>query len=164
MQLTLKLRPTLLVSLLACALTSHANLQEPPATISPLPIHTETTKNIVDALAGRHYVKARVNDELSGRVLDAYIKDLDPSRSYFLRQDVEQFDLYRRQLDNTLMRGDLGPAFAIYNIFHNRLIERHEAIVTMLDAGLDQFDFELDEELIIDREEVPWAESNAELD
>ncbi|MBT5792066.1 MAG: tail-specific protease, partial [Gammaproteobacteria bacterium] len=80
-------------------------------TLAPLPIYTATTQNIVDALSSRHYVPAALNDELSSRIFDAYIGDLDPSRSYFLQSDIDEFEQYRYKMDDALKRGNLSPAF-----------------------------------------------------
>ena len=140
---------------------------EPIATdgkLHPLPIHTDTTRNIVDALSSRHYISATLNDELSSRIFDAYIEDMDPSRSYFLQSDIDEFEKYRYLMDNDLRRGDIDAAFQIFNRYHDRLIYRLARIVELLNTGLDQFDFSVDESLVLDRGEEPWANKVTELD
>lgn len=132
--------------------------------LHPLPIHTETTRNIVDALSSRHYVSTELTDELSSRIYDAYIEDLDPSRSYFLQSDIDQFEMYRYILDNALKKGELDPAFQIFNRYHERVINRLAKIVETLKLGLDQFDFTIDESLVLDRSDEAWASEDAELD
>jgi carboxyl-terminal processing protease len=132
--------------------------------LHPLPIHTDTTRNIVDALSSRHYISATLNDELSSRIFDAYIEDMDPSRSYFLQSDVDEFEKYRYLMDNDLRRGDNDAAFQIFNRYHERLIFRLAKIVETLKSGLQQFDFSVDESLILDRSEEAWASKNSELD
>ncbi len=64
------------------------------ATLEPLEVHASTTQNIVDALASRHYVPTVLDDDLSSRIFDTYLSDLDPSKSYFLKQDIEEFEIY----------------------------------------------------------------------
>lgn len=132
--------------------------------LAPLDFHANTTQNIVEALASRHYVTAELDDALSSQVLDAYIQDLDPSRSYFLASDVAQFENYRHQLDESLRKGNLQPAFIIFNRYHQRVIARFEQVISRLNAGLGTFDFTVDEEILIDREAAPWAATPAELD
>jgi carboxyl-terminal processing protease len=132
--------------------------------LRPLPIHTDTTRNIVDALASRHYISATLNDELSARIYDAYIEDLDPSRSYFLQSDIDEFEKYRYLMDNDLRRGDIETAFRVFNRYHERLIYRLIWIVERLKVGLGQFNFSVDESLILDRSEEAWAKNDAELD
>lgn len=132
--------------------------------LHPLPIHTDTTLNIVEALSSRHYVSATLDDELSSRIFDAYIKDLDPSRSYLLQSDIDQFEIYRYQMDDTLQRGNIDPAFQIFNRYHERIINRLAKIVETLKLGLDQFDFSIDESLVLDHSDEAWASKETELD
>lgn len=132
--------------------------------LEPMAVHTTTTQNIVDALASRHYVPTLLNDDLSSRIYDTYISDLDPSRSYFLKSDIEEFEVYRYDMDNSLRRGNLVPAFEIFNRYHTRVINRFENVLATLDDGLEQFDFTVVEELTIDRETAPWATTSKELD
>lgn len=147
--------------LLANLVTENASVQK----LSPLPEHASTTRNIVDALASRHYVTATLNDQLSSRIFDAYLKDLDPTKSYLLQSDVDQFArVYRYSFDNDLRRGDLGAAFKIFNRYHQRTIDRFKKNLKVLDAGIGQFDFTKDEYLPLDREDAPWAKTQAELD
>ncbi|MBL6690902.1 MAG: carboxy terminal-processing peptidase [Pseudomonadales bacterium] len=132
--------------------------------LHPMPVHTTTTQNIVDALASRHYVPSRLDDNLSSRILDTYINDLDPSKSYFLKSDIDEFEKYRYELDEALKRGNLNPAFDIFNRYHVRVISRFEKVLAMLDEGIELFDFTKQEELLVNREEAPWATTEAELD
>ncbi len=67
-------------------------------------------------------------------------------------------------MDNALRRGDLRPAFEIFNRYHERVVTRFEKVLATLEDGIEQFDFSRDEELMIDREEAPWATTNEELD
>lgn len=135
-----------------------------PERLEPLPIHSTTTQNIVDALASRHYVSTRLNDQLSSDIFDTYIDDLDPSKSYFLQSDIDQFERHRFNIDDALRRGDLKPAFEIFNRYHVRVLSRFEQVISMLDEGVEHFDFTISEDLLVDRDEAPWAETPEELD
>ncbi|MDA0791941.1 MAG: carboxy terminal-processing peptidase, partial [Proteobacteria bacterium] len=132
--------------------------------LKPLPIHATTTRSIVEELAGRHYVTATLNDDLSSRIFDAYLTNMDASKSYLLASDVSEFEVYRFRMDESLKRGDLQPAFAMWNRYQERLIHRLENVVATLEQGIDEFDFSVEDELELDREDAPWATSEAELD
>ena len=132
--------------------------------LEPLPEHRSTTKNIVEALASRHYVVTALDDDLSTRIFEQYLKDLDPSKSYLQASDISHFESYRYKIDNALRKGDLEPAFVIFNRYHKRVISRFERIIAMLEEGITHFDFTLDEELELEREDLPWAEDNKALD
>lgn len=138
--------------------------KNPTLLLEPMAIHSVTTQNIVSALAKRHYVSTRLDDELSSAILDTFIDDLDPSKSYFLQRDIDEFEVYRFVMDDALSKGDLDPAFYIFNRYHKRVIARFGKVLAMLDKGVEQFDFEKAEALLIDREETPWAATTEELD
>ncbi|MFB0968195.1 MAG: S41 family peptidase, partial [Pseudomonadales bacterium] len=133
-------------------------------TLEPLPEHTNTTRHIVDALSSRHYVDTVLDDALSSKIFDGYINGLGPSRSYFLASDIESFEYLRFEMDNALRKGDVSAAFEIFNTYQARVVTRFEKVVSNLELGVDQFDFTIDEELTLDREEEAWAQNDAELD
>lgn len=132
--------------------------------LEPLEVHETTTRNVVDALASRHYVDAGLDDQMSEKIFIGYLEDLDPTKSYLLASDIDEFEKYRYQIDNSLRSGKLEPAYAIFNRYHDRVIARFERVIAMLEEGIDQFDFTKDEVLQLERDEVPWATSREELD
>ena len=132
--------------------------------LSPLPDHINTTRNIVDALANGHYVPTVLDDKLSLKIFNRYLRDLDPSKSYLLAADIENFQRVRFDLDDALRRGDVRPAFEIFNVYHRRVIDRFEKVIIRLEKGIDDLDFKIDEELLIDRSEIAWASTETELD
>lgn len=159
------LRTSILTALLISASYGYATISSDIAKpLQPLKEHRHTTRNIVDALASRHYVSTVLDDELSERIYQRYLDDLDPSKSYFLAEDITLFESYRYSMDNALRRGDLAPAFEIFNRYHARVISRFEKVIASLEAGISQYDFTINEVLDLDRDEAPWASDLAELD
>ena len=159
------LRTSILAALLVSASYSFATVKSDEIKpLEPKKEHRHTTHNIVDALASRHYVSTVLDNELSERIYESYLEDLDPSKSYLLAEDVARFERYRYQMDNALRRGDLAPAFEIFNRYHERVIVRFEKVIAFLETGVDHYDFTIDENLELDREESPWAKDMAELD
>ncbi|MFT4852483.1 MAG: carboxyl-terminal processing protease [Candidatus Pseudothioglobus sp.] len=132
--------------------------------LAAMPSHTETTRNIVDALASRHYVSTALDDDLSADIFKSYLEDLDSSKSYFLASDIEEFEVLRLQLDDALRRGDVAPAYLIFNRYHARVVDRFGKVIALLENGIDTFDFTLEESMQLERKEAPWATSEVELD
>ncbi|MEE4298562.1 MAG: carboxy terminal-processing peptidase [Pseudomonadales bacterium] len=132
--------------------------------LEPLEVHPRTSVNVVEQLARHHYVRRGIDDDLSSTVFDRYLEMLDPQRSYFLADDVRAFEKYRYALDDALRRGDLEPAFEMFNRYHAILVDRLEHVVTLLNAGIDDWDFDADETLQTDRSDAPWLESAAARD
>ena len=155
----------LVVTVSACAKTE--KLQQINKSSEPLTPTTEmsrTSKKVIDLLKVWHYQHLDINDELSSKLLDRYLKDLDRSRSYFTRQDIEEFEKLRLRFDDDLKNGDLSSAYFIFNRYRQRMSEQVNYMLTLLDKGVDKLDFEKFESLNLDREEAPWPQNKTELD
>jgi carboxyl-terminal processing protease len=120
--------------------------------------------NVVELLKRHHYNKPPLNDERSEKIYQGYLKMLDPARVYFTASDIAQFDQWNTQFDDFLRNGNLEPGFTIYKRHLERLQNRLEYALSILDKGVDTIDFTIDEDLLIDRENAPWAKDTAELD
>ncbi|MEH6469868.1 MAG: carboxy terminal-processing peptidase [Halopseudomonas sp.] len=132
--------------------------------LEPEAIHGETLKALAKTLRFGHYKKRYLDDELSAELLDAELELLDRSRLYFLQQDIEDFDSYRDQLDDAIRNGDSGPAFAIYNRYQQRVEERLNYLLSQIELGLEQLDFDRDEAMDTERKEVAWSSTSQQLD
>ena len=115
-------------------------------------------------LLGRHYEKQRLNDDLSSKIYDLYLKSMDGTHSYFLASDVAEFEKYRLKLDDGLIRGNLDAPFAMYNRLQQRVTERLSFLLKQLPEKAKDYDFDKDELLSLDRENVEWSTSTEELD
>ena len=124
--------------------------------LAPLDVHPRTSLTIVEQLRHNHYVQKSLDDETSGEVLDNYLNTLDGARLYFTAADIAAIDNYRHALDDAFKRGDLRPAFDIFNRYQQRLVERLEYLLAELAKGVDAFDFTLDDTIELDRSEAPW--------
>ena len=120
--------------------------------------------NVVELLKRHHYNKPPLNDARSSKIFDSYIEMLDPSRSYFTAGDLAEFEGWRNQFDDFLKNGNLEPGFAIYKVHLERLQSRLQYALSLLDKGVDSFDFSIDEELLVDRKNAAWPEDVAALD
>ena len=132
--------------------------------LKPEPTHTLTMSHIMRGLTRAHYQKQAINDQLSERIFDIYLKDLDFNRSYFLASDIEEFQPFRFQLDNQLNRGKLDAAFIIYNRFQQRVNERLSYTLNELKTAAEHYTFETEERIELNREKASWPKSTEELD
>lgn len=108
-----------------------------------------------------HYRTVNLDDTFSAEVLEAYLDQLDPSKSFFLQSDIDQFSRLQTEFDDFIREGTLKPAFAIFSIFRTRVEQRIEFA---LDRLTMDFDFTLEEAYQLDREEAKWAKDTVELD
>ncbi|HQC71861.1 MAG TPA: S41 family peptidase, partial [Candidatus Competibacteraceae bacterium] len=157
---TLKL---LLVLLLLSSLpgVNARTVTDDVAPLAPAAQLNALDRTIANLLSQHHYRQSKLDDRLSSLILNTYLDDLDANHAYFLASDIAAFEKYRSTLDDALKNGNLQPAYEIFNVYLQRLGERSERIQALL--GQD-FRFDSDETLNVDRKNAPWARSAAELD
>jgi carboxyl-terminal processing protease len=127
-------------------------------------VFADAAIELVEQLESKHYASVDIDDGFSSLVFDKYLDALDGSKLYLLASDVQRIARYRYTLDNSLAEGDLTPAYDIYNIYHQRVIDRLVYAIERIDNAVPAMDFTVDEYLILDREDAPFAQSKAELD
>ena len=135
-----------------------------PQVLTPLEVHYRTNLTIVEQLRHNHYVKKELNDTASSQIFEKFIESLDRGRAYFTQQDIEEFEEFRYELDDLLKRGDLKPAFAIFNRYQASLIDRLNFLIKEIDKGVDRINFELPDSIRINRDELPWPANDKERD
>jgi len=118
-----------------------------------------TAREIVSKLEMLHYNKMKVGDEMSTGLWDEYIDSLDPTKSYFLSSDINEFRQWRTKLDDDLKAGNVDRGFEIYNRYRLRVSDRLNNILSQLENGLPKFDFTKNESLELDREKSEWPQS-----
>lgn len=137
---------------------------QPYTPLKPTPEQKRTGMEIVDRLNYSHYQELAIDDRLSSRIYDRYIRDLDTSRSYFLQSDIDEFEKYRYSIDDTLKVGELSLGFEIYNRYQQRVVERLTFMIRDLEDGIEDLDFTQDEFIETDRENAPWPKTKKELE
>ncbi|MEX2480946.1 MAG: carboxy terminal-processing peptidase [Gammaproteobacteria bacterium] len=128
--------------------------------LRPQAEHRRATRLITHVIANYHYRKVIIDDELSRTILARYLETLDPTRSYLLQEDIDGFERHAERIDDYLRSSSLEPIFDIFIAYRERLRERMDFAVGALDEPLD---FSIDESIEIDREDVPWPQTSAEL-
>ncbi|WP_243732471.1 carboxy terminal-processing peptidase [Pedobacter metabolipauper] len=159
------LRRILLVTFTAAVLACHASPKTQPivdgvSNIVPDEKQSLVCKEIVALIENYNYKKIKITDSISSIILDKYIKDLDPSRYYFLESDIKDFEKFRYELDDDFRNGDLSAPFYIFNMYLKRYNE-------WISYGLSQikssYDFNQNDTYVFDRENMPWSTSVSDL-
>lgn len=122
--------------------------------------HTEQTKLIYQLLSRYHYKKITFDDSLSVKILDNYIKSLDPNKEYFFSADINFFNQHKYEMDNYIYNGSLKPIYEIFTVYNERVKARIEYIFDLL---LEEPNFTIDEDFVYDRKESDWFLNEAEL-
>ena len=132
--------------------------------LAPSSEQSDTLKELIDVIEDRHYASRRYDDGLSAQHFIAYLDALDPQRMFLDADDIGEFSQWRLELDNAGRRGDLGPAFTMFNRYHDKLKTRLQQILATLPGTLEGFNYDIDEYLVIDHSTMPWAPNQNELD
>ncbi len=133
----------------------------PLSELKPDANHEKAVEMITRIIENYHYKKKPLDDHLSSQILDNYLKSLDQNHSFFISQDINEFEKYRYDLDDALDEPDLSPAFVIFRRYRERIDERVQYALEMLKSD---FDFSLEEEYQFDRRESNWANNKSSLD
>jgi len=107
-----------------------------------------------------HYHPRQLNNEFSETVFNNYIKDLDPSKRYFLQKDIDSLTKYKHDIDEEVMYSDLDFFDKTYKIIKRR---QNEAVEMMDEVLKEPFDFNKEEVLINDYDKLSYAKDKKEL-
>ncbi len=149
-------RSIALTGLLLVATTASAQLQ-------PTDSQREAAVEAADSLRYGHYAEVDLDDEWSRQAFERLLDILDGQRAYLLHDDVERFRDLETRMDDVLLEGELTRIFDLYSLHHERAESRLEWLLAKLDEGID-YDFDTDARLDLERDEAPWAQTEAELD
>jgi carboxyl-terminal processing protease len=153
----------------ASALVVGASIAGPSTqTADPIPVlsqesqHSKSAKRITDHFTRSHYKKIKIDNELSHKIFDRYLRSLDVNKNFFLASDVANFAKSKDSFDDAIRQGQLGIAYEIYMVNLQRRAERFNYALTLIDKP---FDYEVvDDKYYYDREEAAWAATAADLD
>lgn len=123
--------------------------------------HENIAELVAQFVQKSHYNQVAVDDQLSSKVLDFYIENLDRNRMYLLASDVEYFERYRYQLDDIVKSKPLDPVYEMFEVYQTRVRERLNFALSELES---EPDFSGNEEYRFDRTDEPWAADTKELD
>jgi carboxyl-terminal processing protease len=107
-----------------------------------------------------HYKHAVLDDSLSTKIFDNYLKALDGEKVFFLQADIDHFAKAQTKLDDAILSEDLSIPFDIFNLYQQRITERFTYARSLLTK---EFDFNENESYPYTRKNAPWAKSPDEL-
>ena len=124
--------------------------------------HVASAKRVSSQFLRSHYKQIDLDDELSIKIFDRFLRSLDFNRNIFSAEDIKSFSAYRVNFDDAIERGNLSIAYKIYQLNMQRRTERYEYALSLLKK---EYNFELaNDKFVYDREEANWAKNSQELD
>lgn len=120
-------------------------------------------RNIITIVTGlldqQHLLRRNLDDEISRRTFQTFVKQLDPMKVYFYQSDIDEFSQNRETLDDQARKGSITFAYTVFNRFLQRLDERVAIIPELL--AMDH-DFTVKEELVTDPDVATYPTTPAE--
>lgn len=120
----------------------------------------KTAQIVASMVSSRHINHPEINDALSERLLKRYLEIWDPQKLYFLQSDIDEFSQKKTSLDDEVLRGDVQFAATVFERFRSRMDVRSGKLDALIDIDPD---FTVEEEMIRDAKEIPWAADETEL-
>ena len=107
-----------------------------------------------------HYEPKDIDDDFSVSVFEDFIDVIDPTKRYFLEEDIKEFEQYKFQLDDQIKSTDIS----FFNLVYDRLMLRMNDAKAIYQEVLDKpFDYNQKESINIDYENMPFAGNKRDL-
>ena len=107
-----------------------------------------------------HYDPQIINDDFSIKVYDDFIDAVDSQKRFLLKSDLELFTQYRLSVDDQIDSSDI----AFFNVVYETLKKRIDEVENFYGEILEvPFNFQINEEINLDYENLEYASSSDEL-
>ncbi|CAM2006932.1 carboxy terminal-processing peptidase [Acanthopleuribacter pedis] len=156
----------IIVLLLLCLIVPSSLLADkdiqPPQHLKPVEYQPYVASLVSNYLSIYHYSGLDLNNETSKRIFKEYLETLDYNRLFFLESDIQEFSAWDSEFDDYLrvIPANLSKAYTMYNRLRNRVDQRADVILKLLE---EDFDLEKDEMYQPDRSKADYAKTEAEL-
>ena len=131
-----------------------------PPELKPERQEAQAAHLAAELLSRYHYKAVPLDDALSGKIFDKYLKSLDPEKLFFIQADVDRLADYRHLLGQAILKEDLAIPFAMFNLYEQRAAARLAYARSLLKEG---FDFQKNESYQYTRDKQAWAQSESEV-
>lgn len=127
--------------------------------VGPTATDSQITKLVAFYIQDQHLSKHKLDDEISKRFIEMYLKTLDPMKVYFLQSDIDRFEKQRLNLDDQIRDGNIQFAYDVFKTFLQRIDQRVVWAEEFVDVD---HDYTIDEEILRDPDAAHYAADEAE--
>lgn len=121
--------------------------------------YSKILRNVGVLLEGGHVSPKKIDDSFSKTVFNEFIDDLDGDKKVFLQSDIDELKKYEALIDDEIHGAPLQSFYAINELYQKR---QAETSVLYKDILAKSFDFNLDEELILDPAKTTFGKTEAD--
>ncbi|MBC7946808.1 MAG: carboxy terminal-processing peptidase [Chitinophagaceae bacterium] len=123
--------------------------------------YEEILKLVGEMLSQGHYSPQDINDDFSKKIFKKFINDIDPEKNIFLQSDIDQLrQKYETRIDDEIKGSNVEFFLAAGKIFNTRI---EEAGVMSNDIIGKTFDFNVDEEVVLDGDQLKYVTASTEI-
>ncbi len=121
----------------------------------------ETTTKLVCGMVQKFHISQHpIDDQISGKLLDRFLKTLDPQKLYFLQSDIDEFNKSKTTLDDLVKAGNTQFAYDVWATYLQRMERQMEVAHKLIDTP---HDYTVDESIEVDPDKIAWAANQDEL-
>ena len=130
------MKTLLLYIILILSFSLHLRAKEATEAIALEPeLMKAQTKWAINLMRSKHYIKDEINELEGNAIISSYIEVFDSSKLYFLKSDIESYQFrFGEAMEDFLKKGNLYPAFIIYEDFKKKVLTRNDWVKKRLDA------------------------------
>ena len=148
---------------MACNAAQTGQQTEAPQALKQTVRDKNISINFCRMLEMRHVSRKKFDESISTRGFELYLKAIDPSKIYFMQSDVDEFDAaFARTMAQSAKKGDLTPAYVIYNRFLQRVDVDERCATARALLEKNEFDFTKDETFQRDKKLLKYPATDAE--
>ena len=107
-----------------------------------------------------HYSRLDINDDISEKIYNTYLEQLDAQKRFFLQSDIRQFEKYKFKLDDQIKNQDLTFFNLVYETSRKRINEVKNYYEEIMN---NSFDFSSNEDINLDFENKSYARNSNEI-
>lgn len=113
-----------------------------------------------NALETYHYRALKINDEVSQKAFQQYLKKIDGSKQFLTKADIKDLEAFQFQMDDEMVTGDYALIERALDV-----LKKRTALAENLrkETFKKQFDFNGNEQVEVDPEKRDWAKDENTL-
>ena len=117
-------------------------------------------KLIYEGLSQVHYQPLNVNNDFSEKAYDLYLKRIDFNKRFLTAADVDELNKWRTKIDDEI----LNLSYEFFELAYQKQVDREAQFKGWYEELLaEPFDFNKNETVVYDGENIAWAADEAEL-
>ncbi len=117
-------------------------------------------ESVLLALSQAHLQPVDIDDNFSNKVFDEFLEALDSRKRFFIQEDIDALSIHRSDLDDMLQQSDLTFFDKVIELTDIKIKETQTYYQEFL---AEPFDFNQEESVDMDYEDMPYATSTDQL-